>query len=95
MIIEFADIRNVICIDKSALDRLPRAMLERAEWAREALMYPDEHIIEFGRYGDNGYVFAVYNEEDELWFDILGHYHHSSPSEVILGREDRASAGEK
>lgn len=83
---------ELILIDKSAIERIPLVMQERAQYARNVLRNPNGHKIEFGRYGGEAYTFAAWCEEDGRWYDITGHYHAKPPSQVILEREAKKQA---
>ena len=85
--LSYQDIIQIILADEAALDRLPKVMRERADWARYALQFPDEYVIEFGRYNGEAYTFAAYHPEHQRWYDITGHYHSKGPISTIENRE--------
>lgn len=91
--ISLKEIAELISLDTPSLRNLPPIMRERAEWARTALLMPDDYVIRFGRYGD--YTIAVYNPEDSLWYDIDGHYHHEAPSCTIYKQIARENDNRK
>jgi hypothetical protein len=76
---------KLVLIDTEKIDKLPKVMKERAMWARGKIA-ANEGEIDFGRYGD-GYTFAVYNPEDDRYYDIDGSYHAKSPSRTLVERQ--------
>jgi len=86
------EIIDLILVDYDAIKDLPKSMLERALYARNALQKPDEYDIRFGRYGGEIYTFAVFDEASGTWLDITGHYHTNPPDEVTIKRAEKTYA---
>jgi len=87
----FEYIRELILADTTCVHQLPKSMLQRAEWARAAIENPEEHEIDFGRYGSEHYTIAVHCPEDGYWYDVAGHYHVKSPSQSLLDQAEKSN----